>query len=251
MIPPIGSTTVPALTGPALTGPALTSPEQARTGPRRPLPATIKAAVFDCDGLLVDSEPRWRIAEAAVFAAEGQPYGPAEMERYLGRAMDECCRDMARIFGRPGDEQAISDALLAEVGIALAEGADPMPGAADLLARMAAKVPIAVASNSPRSALTAALTGSGLAALVPITVSADDVTHPKPAPDLYLAACATLGVEPQHAVAFEDSVTGAAAARAAGLYVIAVPSEPGRPIEHDWMLDSLTDPALTAWVDGL
>lgn len=246
MIPPIGSTTVPVLTGPALTGPA-----QARTEPRRPLPATIKAAVFDCDGLLVDSEPRWRIAEAAVFAAEGQPYGPAEMERYLGRAMDECCRDMARIFGRPRDEQAISDALLAEVGIALAEGADPMPGAADLLARIAAKVPIAVASNSPRSALTAALTGSGLAKLVPISVSADDVTHPKPAPDLYLAACATLGVEPHDAVAFEDSSTGAAAARAAGLYVIAVPSEPGLAIDHDWLLDSLADPALLAWVATL
>ena len=81
-------------------------------------------------------------------------------------------------------------------------------------------------------------------------MSAEEVARPKPAPDLYLRACELLGVEPSRCVAFEDSATGAASARAAGLYVIAVPSLPGE-LEHDWLLDSLADPELLAWVESL
>ncbi|HYY83115.1 MAG TPA: HAD family hydrolase, partial [Beijerinckiaceae bacterium] len=64
-----------------------------------------------------------------------------------------------------------------------------------------------------------------------VVVIADDVAAPKPAPDLYLAACAALGAPPERAAALEDSQTGVASARAAGLYVIAVPYFPGTPIE--------------------
>jgi beta-phosphoglucomutase-like phosphatase (HAD superfamily) len=76
-----------------------------------------------------------------------------------------------------------------------------------------------------------------------VVLSADDVVAPKPAPDLYLAACAALGAAPERAAALEDSPPGVAAASAAGMYVIAVPYFPDTPIEGaSQTADSLADP---------
>jgi beta-phosphoglucomutase-like phosphatase (HAD superfamily) len=76
-------------------------------------------------------------------------------------------------------------------------------------------------------------------------VCAQDVVHPKPAPDLYLAACAALRVEPARTTGLEDSVTGVAALKAAGLFAIGVPSLPGVVLEQaDLVAPSLADPAV-------
>jgi beta-phosphoglucomutase-like phosphatase (HAD superfamily) len=79
-------------------------------------------------------------------------------------------------------------------------------------------------------------------------VSAEDAEHGKPAPDLYLAACRRLAAVPGRSVAFEDSATGVASARAAGMFVIAVPSVPGALLDAQLTYDSLTHPDLTAWM---
>jgi len=80
-----------------------------------------------------------------------------------------------------------------------------------------------------------------------VVVSADDVANPKPAPDIYLAACAALGAAPESSAALEDSPTGVAAARAAGMYVIAVPYFPDATIEGASLVaPSLAEPAVTA-----
>ena len=76
-----------------------------------------------------------------------------------------------------------------------------------------------------------------------VVVTADDVQHPKPAPDLYLAACAALGAEPERSAALEDSATGVEAARAAGMFVVAVPYFPDLPVEGASLtVDTLADP---------
>jgi beta-phosphoglucomutase-like phosphatase (HAD superfamily) len=76
--------------------------------------------------------------------------------------------------------------------------------------------------------------------------TADEVEHPKPAPDLYLASCAALGTEPSRTLALEDSPTGVAAARAAGCYTIGVPSLEGIELDDaDLVVGSLADPAIT------
>jgi HAD superfamily hydrolase (TIGR01509 family) len=98
-----------------------------------------------------------------------------------------------------------------------------------------AAVPIAVASNSPRELLDAALWSAGLADYSAHTFAADEVRSSKPAPELYLTACETLGVAPTRSVAFEDSTTGIASARAAGLYIAVVPSLFGADLDHDWL----------------
>lgn len=133
----------------------------------------------------------------------------------------------------------------------LADGVAALPGAADLVRACAERLPVAVASNSPRSLLDTALGSSGLAELLPLSFAADEVAAPKPAPDLYLTACRALGADPGSCVAFEDSNTGIRAARAAGLHLVTVPSLAGQELDHDWLLGSLADPELQAWSRAL
>src|SRR6185437_14506151 len=112
-------------------------------------------------------------------------------------------------------------------------GVAPRPGARRLLERLtAAGVRLAVASNSEREFLERTLTSAGLFPNGPFAavVSANDVEHPKPAPDIYLEACRLLGVAAADAVALEDSPIGVASAAAAGMFVIAVPYFRGTPI---------------------
>jgi len=209
------------------------------------------AIVFDCDGLLVDTETCWTRAESAVFAEHGFSFGLEQKALLIGRTIEASSDAMADYFGRRGEGAAVAADLLARVGVELELGANPLPGAVELVRACAERVPVAVASNSPRFLLDVALQGSGLAELLPISLAADEVERPKPDPELYLAACALLGAAPELSVAFEDSGTGAAAARAAGLFVITVPSLPGSRIDHDWQLSSLADPALLRWVASL
>jgi HAD superfamily hydrolase (TIGR01509 family) len=102
---------------------------------------------------------------------------------------------------------------------------DARPGAVELVARLRelGGVALGLASNSPRYLVDDALRTAGLADAFDAIVTSDDVERAKPAPDIYLLACERLGVKPADAVALEDSASGIAAARAAGLAVIGVP----------------------------
>ncbi len=122
-----------------------------------------------------------------------------------------------------------------------------MPGAVELLDAIGDRRLLAAASNSPRRLLRPAFEAAGLLARFGVVLSADDVVHPKPAPDLYVAACQRLGVEPAGAIALEDSPAGVASARAAGLFVIGIPSYPGVSLDADLVASRLDAPeVLTA-----
>jgi HAD superfamily hydrolase (TIGR01509 family) len=216
-----------------------------------PLPLNVDAVVFDCDGLLVDTETCWTRAETAIFAEHGRAFGPEQKKIVIGRTLEAAGAAMADYFDRPGQGSSLARQLYDLVAQELAGGANPLPGAADLVRLLHGQIPIAVASNSPRPFVDAALASAGLADLFEHVVAAGDVAHPKPAPDLYLAACAVLHADPARTVAFEDSATGVAAARAAGTFVIGVPSLPGVALEVDAAFDALTDPALATWATGL
>ncbi|MEV0720881.1 HAD family phosphatase, partial [Asanoa sp. NPDC050611] len=126
-------------------------------------------------------------------------------------------------------------------------GAAALPGARDLVLSLRDRVPVAVASNSPRAFVVTALASAGLTDLFTHVLAAEDVANPKPAPDLYLAACAALCADPTRTVTFEDSRTGATAARAAGTHVVGIPSLPGVTLDADSTFATLTDPALADW----
>ncbi|MFT4110027.1 HAD family hydrolase [Propionicimonas sp.] len=207
--------------------------------------------VFDCDGLLMDTEPCWTVAETAVFAARGLPYGPDEKARFIGKSVPATVALMAAIFGEAGNEDAIEVEVLSTIEDVISREAQPMPGALDLVAALQGRLPIAVASNSPRAVLDAALARADLAGAFGAVIAADEVVVPKPGPDLYLTACARLGVSAPESLAFEDTTTGVAAARAAGMAVVGVPSLDPSGFPADIVLASLADPAVLAWARSL
>lgn len=210
-----------------------------------PRPAGV---VFDCDGLLVDTEPCWTVAESAVFAARGLSYGAAEKEMFIGRSMADTVAMMARIFEEPGSEGALTEEMLERIVAVIAADAAAMPGAHGIVAAIGSQVPIAVASNSLHAIVEVALNAGGLRDAFEVVVAVDDVARGKPAPDLYTTACARLGIPAPASVAFEDTVTGLASARAAGLTTIGVPSLTGLDFPADWVVSRLDDPHLLDWV---
>ena len=215
------------------------------------LPTHVSAVVFDCDGLLLDTETCWSRAEASLFADYGFGFGPREKDLLIGRSLAAACDNMADYFGRPGIGPHLQDVLMPRVQSELADDVRPMRGARELLDQLVGTVPIAVATNSPRAMLDVALTSSGLARYFDISIAADEVRHPKPDPQLYLEAFAMLGADPTGGVALEDSATGCAAARAAGAFLITVPSQPGARLDGDYVTDALDDPVLMEWARGV
>jgi HAD superfamily hydrolase (TIGR01509 family) len=212
------------------------------------VPLEIDAVVLDCDGLLVETESGWTRAETAIFAEHGFSFGSAEKQLLIGGTLQAGGAAMAEHFGKPGTGPALAERLADLVWKELCAGAPALPGARDLVCRLRDRgIPLAVASNSPRRFVDAALRSAGLDGLFAAVVTVDDVDHAKPAPDLYLRACADLAAQPARSVAFEDSRTGIASALAGGLFVVSVPSVPGSTLEADALYGSLADPALQNW----
>jgi HAD superfamily hydrolase (TIGR01509 family) len=199
----------------------------------------------------VDTEPCWTVAESAVFASRGLPYGPKEKELFIGKSVPATVELMAGFFGEVGNDDAIRAEVMSTVGDVIGGQAEPMPGAIALVRALSGRMPIGVASNSPRAILDIALERAGLTGAFGAVIAADEVPIPKPAPDLYLAACRLLGADPSSSMAFEDTWTGAAAARAAGMWVVGVPSLDPDGFPADLVLTSLDDPRLLAWAHSL
>ncbi|MGH2545312.1 MAG: HAD family hydrolase [Actinomycetota bacterium] len=205
------------------------------------------AVVFDCDGVLLDSEKAWTRAETRLFARYGRTYGIEEKLLLIGGSLEETAGALEDLLDRPGGSDDLQHELLELAAAELAGPVEPMPGALHLVRELHdLGRPMAVASNSERRLVDLALNGSGLADAFEAVVAGDEVPNPKPAPDLYLEACRRLGTSPQEAVAVEDSPRGAAAARAANMFVIGIPYLPELELEAeaDLVAPSLEDPAV-------
>ncbi|MBB5830473.1 HAD family hydrolase [Brachybacterium aquaticum] len=207
---------------------------------------TPRAIVFDCDGLLLDTETVWQRAQDTVVAALGADLTAEDDVALHGSTLEVAGEIIARRAGV--DEQETLAHLTREFERELGGGVRTMPGAAEVLAAAGAKVPLGCASNSWLEALEHKLTTGGLREHFTVLEASDTVPNPKPAPDMYAAAASAMGFAPGECLAFEDSATGARAARDAGLRLIAVPA-PGHPAPPaDAALTSLTDPALREWI---
>jgi HAD superfamily hydrolase (TIGR01509 family) len=201
------------------------------------------AALFDNDGLTLDTESAWTRAEAALFARYGQTFTMDHKRELLGTAPAVSAAKLERMLGQPGP--ALSDELYELAVEEVAKTAEPMPGAVALLAALAqAGVPVGLVSNARRHFVEPALRAAGLHDAFAVVITVDDVARPKPAPDAYIAAAVALGAEPAACAVLEDSPTGLAAGRAAGALTIGIPSLPGVVLEADVIAASLEDPAV-------
>ncbi|MGJ3191583.1 HAD family hydrolase [Paenarthrobacter sp. FR1] len=205
-----------------------------------------QAVVFDCDGLLMDTESLWVQTQRIVCEDLGVHFDADLQHQLVGLPASRIGPLMAERSGT--DPDAAITRLLDVNERLVSESGRPMPGARELVTILGAKVPLAVASNSARRILDVALGRGGFDSGFAATVSSDDVPRPKPAPDIYLAAAAAVGSRPENCLVFEDSEAGASAAVAAGMKVVAVPQTASqRPLAHA-LCDSLESVELLAWV---
>lgn len=180
-----------------------------------------KAVVFDLDGVLWDGEPLYHEAFNVVLRPLGHVVTVEDYKQIMGFSVEAAWDWVLQRFGiteQPLEFYRLYDEATMEL---LAQPVEPLPGVRELIAGLQARdVPVGLASASLRQWVDATLAGIGLADAFATTVSASEVKHAKPAPDLYLMAADNLGIEPQLCVAVEDTRTGIAAAKAAGMYAV-------------------------------
>ncbi|MFI1650061.1 HAD family hydrolase [Streptomyces avidinii] len=186
------------------------------------------SVIFDLDGTLVDSEPNYYESGRRTLERHGVPdFTWEQHSRFIGIGTRETLEILRERYGI----QAPVDRLLAEQNAAYLELArtrtEVFPQMRRLVERLHTEgAQMAVASGSSREAIDAVLAGTGLDALLTTAVSAEEVAHGKPAPDVFLEAARRLGAEPADCVVVEDAAPGVRAARAAGMACVAVPYAP-------------------------
>lgn len=179
----------------------------------------LRLVIFDCDGVLVNSEPVANRVVAEMLTAEGWAMTPHEADRrFLGLSFPDIVPLVEAQLGRKlvaGWESRLVSAVMR----ALATESSTIPGAIEALRAVTALgLPWRIASNSSHGEMTLKFSCIGVSELVAGRLhSFEDVARGKPAPDLFLATAAAEGVTPEACVVIEDSSTGARAAAAAGM----------------------------------
>jgi HAD superfamily hydrolase (TIGR01509 family) len=212
----------------------------------------IRALIFDFDGLIFDTETPMIDAYGEIHRKRNMPFDRARFMRFVGTA--DQAFDPWKAFG-PAAPRSDLEAERLRLNQEFLAQKKILPGVVELIDEARQRgLPLAVASNSSHEHVDGYLKHLGLYEKFEFISCRTEGTPPKPAPDLYLAVLKKLGVEGDEALALEDSATGIAAARAAGLWCVAVPNESTR--EQDFAaahlrLESLAGQTLAMIYAGL
>jgi HAD superfamily hydrolase (TIGR01509 family) len=205
----------------------------------------IDAVVFDLDGVLIDSEPVWEQVRRRLVAERSGHWAPDAQRRLMGMSTPEWARYLSEDLdvGLPPDE--VASLVVDRMAARYRERIPFLPGAVEAVRKLVARWPLGLASSAPAALIETVLQAADLRSYFKVTMSTEQVPHGKPAPDIYLAVTARLGVSPAACAAVEDSSNGLRSAVAAGLHVIAIP-HPRYPPDPDALaVASLVLPALT------
>ncbi len=196
------------------------------------MPTMLRAVIFDCDGVLADTEPLHCRALAEVLRDHDVAMPLELYERdYLGMTDPDMFRKALAENGRPNAEAMVARLVERKAGIyprMQAELLQPIPGAVELVRRCAAQWPLAICSGAFRADIESIVQRFGIADQFQTIVSNEDVPRGKPHPDGFLAALERLNsacestdpIRPDQCAVIEDSLPGVAAARAAGMRVV-------------------------------
>lgn len=184
---------------------------------------TIKCAIFDADGTLIDSMPMWRDLDYEFAALKGIPMTPESHAALNRLSLEQGAVYYRDVLGVPGTAEEIC----AEVEALSHEGyrrkVRPKPGAAEFLRRLRENgVRVAVATASSAVGVRACLEENGMAEFVDFFITCSDIGKSKEFPDIFLRCAEEFGASPQESVVFEDSLYALRTARAAGFPVVAV-----------------------------
>ncbi|XID94672.1 HAD family hydrolase [Paenibacillaceae bacterium WGS1546] len=202
------------------------------------------AVIFDMDGLIIDSEPIHFEVDIETVNRFGARITHEELERFVGMTNPEMWKLIKDEYKLGHSVEEIIDVqLAAKIRLLEQRAMEPIDGIRELLDGLKAnKVPIGLASSSPRSFIMAVLNKFGIAAYFDCVVSGEEVARGKPAPDVFLEAASMLGVPPESCIVVEDSRNGVAAAKAAGMkcYGFVNPNSGNQDLSAaDWIVDSI------------
>jgi HAD superfamily hydrolase (TIGR01509 family) len=212
---------------------------------------SLKALVFDFDGLILDTETCIFNAWQELYARHACTLTTEDWLRNVGTSVEQFdpLADIRRQVAARGDGHASLDTLDSDLAwrwqreTELIAQKPPMPGVTALLQEASqAGLKIGLASSSPCAWVTGHLQRLGLRRYFHAIVAQEDVTHTKPDPELYRTAVTRLHVEPTEAIAFEDSLHGLLSAQAAGLRCVVAPNGLTKTLslDHaDWLVESL------------
>jgi sugar-phosphatase len=191
--------------------------------------ASFAAAIFDMDGLLIDSEPLWREAEMCILGRLGVPLTEDLCLETRGMLLTDVTRYWFDRYPWEGDTpDAVADEIIDAMALLLAERVVAKPGVATALASCRDRgLRLAIASSSPRRLIDVVVEKLQLRPWFTVLHSAESDRAGKPDPAVFLTTAALLEVAPDRCVVFEDSPAGVAAAAAAGMACVAVPEDPG------------------------
>jgi HAD superfamily hydrolase (TIGR01509 family) len=213
--------------------------------PSAPAP-TIRAVTFDLDGLMFNTEHLFHLTGNELLRRRGKEMTRELLVQMMGRRPHEAFAAMIETHSLA---ETFEDLLLESKVIfdeLLPEHLAPMPGLYELLDHIEARqLPKGVATSSPRSYMEEILGRYQLLERFSFTLTAEDVTHGKPHPEIYQKSAKAVGVEPNEMLVLEDSEAGTRAAAAAGAVIVSIPHEHSR--EHDfssatYIAESLVDP---------
>lgn len=178
-------------------------------------PAGIQALLFDCDGTLVDTLALYKSCWTVVFGARGFELTDEWFEIWRGHTMEPFL--LAALPDLTPDELLIVEREGLDMFFDRAHELEAFEHIVDIARQFHGRIPIAVVSGGPRDAVERTLEATGLEELFDLVVTNSEVENGKPAPDVYLLAMERLGVDPAHCIAYEDSGSGLASAKAAGI----------------------------------
>lgn len=205
----------------------------------------IAAVIFDMDGVLIDSEETWSSVRAAVVARHGGHWTEQDQRNVMGDNSRQWSAYIKRTWNVPlSEEEIVREVLATMIAAYQRDGLTVLPGAREAVAALGVRYPLAVASSSPRELIGVALRVASFDGAFTATVSSDDVSHGKPAPDVYLLAAERLGVPAGQCAAIEDSSNGLRSTVAAGMATIAVPNRAFPPADDALAGATLVLPSL-------
>jgi beta-phosphoglucomutase len=205
----------------------------------------IKGVLFDMDGVLADSEEYICLAAIEMFKEMGYATSPADFRPFTGTGENRYIGGVAEKYGIPINIDAVKARTYEIYGQLVRGRLLPLPGAAGFVERCRQKgLRLALATSADRIKMDINLMEIGIPpSIFGSIITGLDVVNKKPFPDIYLAAAASLGLNPAECLVVEDAVSGIRAGKSAGCRCLAVTTSFRREElkEADWIIDSLLD----------